>query len=81
MVHAEKGKTMKLTINDWAQDCAEIGKQMRRFAHANMYLSVDEAITERSKAVSAIQTFAARYAMDYKTAESIAGIISDSIAL
>lgn len=68
-------------IDEWAQDCARLGTQMRRYAHANAQLPDDTIRDEWNKTVSAIQTFANKYSMDYASAEQIAGIISDSVSL
>lgn len=71
----------KPNINEWAQDCTALGTQMRRYAHANTQLPDDTIRDEWNKTVSAIQTFANKYSMDYASAEQIAGIISDSVCL
>jgi hypothetical protein len=71
----------KPTIEEWAQDCKALGIQTRRYGFANNQLSDDLIREEYNKTVAAIQAFANKYGMDYNSAESIAGIVSDSVAL
>lgn len=71
----------KPNITEWAQDCEKIGTQVRRYVHANAHLPDDTIRDEWNKTVAAIQAFANKYSMDYSTAESLAGIICDSVNL
>ena len=71
----------KPTIDEWAQDCAKLGVQMRRYAYANTHLPNDAIQNEWNKTAAAIQSFANKYGTSYTRAEQIAKIISDSINL
>ncbi len=71
----------KPNIEEWANDCKELGRQLKRYGFANAQLPDDVVKDEWNKTVRAIQTFANKYGMDYNSAEQIAGIISDSVAV
>ena len=72
---------MKHSIEDWTRDCTRLATQISRYAYANSHLPDETLRDEWSKTVAAVQAFANKYSMDYNTAESLAGIIGDSVDL
>lgn len=71
----------KPNIEEWAQDCKEIGIAARRFCYATRGLSEDEAHGQHDKMVEAAQAFANKYGIDLHLAQKIAYTISDSVNL
>ena len=71
----------KPDIEEWANDCKELGRQLKRYGFANTQLPDDMVANEYKKTVRVIQDFANKYGMGYDSAEQIAAIISDSVAI
>ena len=69
----------KPSITEWAQDCANIGRLMKRFANANAHLSKDELQKAETELNFATYAFACKYEVSQEYARNLAITMAESV--
>lgn len=72
---------MKPNINEWAQDCAKLGRLAKNYGYANACLPDTEIIKAKTALDAAIREFSGRYAVPQDYARDIAITVAESVSL